>query len=278
MRRQLLIAPSAGWMLLFFLVPLGIMVVYSFGQRNVVTLELYWGWTVQNYVDVVGSLYLNAIVRSIVLSVTATALCLVVGFPVAYYISRQPHRRQNLLLLAIMIPFWTSFLVRTYAWVNLLANEGLLQHAGERLGLIDGALNVLYTPTAIGIGLVYSYLPLMVFPLYVALERIDPALPEAASDLGARRRRVFQRVTLPLAMPGVIAGCIIVGIPATGEYVVPAILGGGKTLMYGNVVASQFFEVGNFPFGAALAVSLMTAMTVVLVVLRRRAERLEEVV
>ena len=264
-------------MLLFFLVPLGIMVVYSFGQRDVVTLELYWGWTVENYVDVVDSLYLNAIVRSIVLSLTATALCLVVGFPVAYYISRQPRRRQNLLLLAIMIPFWTSFLVRTYAWVNLLANEGLLQHAGEKLGIINGALNVLYTPTAIGIGLVYSYLPLMVFPLYVALERIDPALPEAASDLGARRRRVFRRVTLPLAMPGVIAGCIIVGIPATGEYVVPAILGGGKTLMYGNVVASQFFEVGNFPFGAALAVALMTAMTIVLVALRRRAERLEEV-
>jgi spermidine/putrescine transport system permease protein len=183
-----------------------------------------------------------------------------------------------LLLLAVMIPFWTSFLVRTYAWVNLLANQGLLQHLGERLGIFHGDLNILYTPSAIGIGLVYSYLPLMVFPLYVALERIDPALPQAASDLGASRHRVFLRVTLPLAMPGVIAGCIIVGIPATGEYVVPAILGGGKTLMYGNVVASQFFDVGNFPFGAALAVSLMTAMTAVVIVTRRRASGLEDVV
>jgi ABC-type spermidine/putrescine transport system permease subunit I len=277
-KRQLLVLPSAGWTLLFFLVPLGIMVVYSFGQRDVVSLKLYWGWTIQNYVDIVDSIYLNSIVRSVVLSLTATALCLVIGFPVAYYISRQAPRRQHLLLVAIMIPFWTSFLVRTYAWVNLLANQGLLQRAGEKLGVIHGTLDILYTPTAIGIGLVYSYLPLMVFPLYVALERIDPALREAASDLGARRRRVFLRVTLPLAMPGVIAGCIIVGIPATGEYVVPAILGGGKTLMFGNVVASQFFEVGNFPFGAALAVSLMTAMTVVLVLSRRRAATLEDVV
>jgi spermidine/putrescine transport system permease protein len=277
-KRQLLVAPSAGWTLLFFLVPLGIMVVYSFGQRDVVSLKLHWGWTVQNYIDIVDSLYLHAIVRSIALSVTATALCLLIGFPVAYYISRQAPRRQNLLLLAIMIPFWTSFLVRTYAWVNLLANQGLLQRMGEKFGLVHGTLDVLYTPTAIGIGLVYSYLPLMVFPLYIALERIDPALSEAASDLGARRHRVFLRVTVPLAMPGVIAGCIIVGIPATGEYVVPAILGGGKTLMYGNVVASQFFEVGNFPFGAALAVSLMTAMTVVLLLSRKRVTRLEEVV
>ena len=227
--------------------------------------------------EIADSLYLSSIIRSLILSATATALCLVIGFPVAYYISRQTRRWQNLLLLAIMIPFWTSFLVRTYAWVNLLANEGLLQRLGEKLGLVHGTLDVLYTPTAIGIGLVYSYLPLMVFPLYVALERMNPALREAAADLGARRHRVFLRVTLPLAMPGVIAGCILVGIPATGEYVVPAILGGGKTLMYGNVVATQFFEVGNFPFGAALAVSLMTVMTVVLVLSRSRPARLEEV-
>lgn len=276
--RQLLVAPSAGWTLLFFLVPLGILVVYSFGQIDLVTLKLRWGWTLESYVRIVNSLYLNSILRSIALSLTATALCLVIGFPVAYYVSRQPPRRQNFFLLAIMVPFWTSFLVRTYAWVNLLANEGLIQHLGEALGIIDGALNILYTPTAIAIGLVYSYLPLMVFPLYVALERIDPALQEAASDLGANRYRVFWRVTVPLSMPGVIAGCIIVGIPATGEYVVPAILGGGKTLMYGNVIASQFFKVGDFPFGSALAVSLMAAMTIVLVVARRRAGGLEEIV
>ena len=165
--------PTAAF--LFFLVPLGIMVVYSFGKRDVLTLELYWGWTIQNYLEIADSLYLSSIIRSLILSATATALCLVIGFPVAYYISRQTRRWQNLLLLAIMIPFWTSFLVRTYAWVNLLANEGLLQRLGEKLGLVHGTLDVLYTPTAIGIGLVYSYLPLMVFPLYVALERMNPA-------------------------------------------------------------------------------------------------------
>jgi len=253
-------------------------VLYSFAQIDVVSLKLHWGWTVGNYRAIADALYLHSILRSLTLSAVATALCLLIGFPVAYYISRQTPRRQTLLLLVVMVPFWTSFLVRTYAWVNLLANQGLLQDAGEKIGLVHGTLNVLYTPVAVGIGLVYSYLPLMVFPLYVALERIDPSLIEAALDLGASRRRVFLRVTLPLAMPGVIAGCIIVGIPATGEYVIPAILGGGKTLMYGNVVASQFFEAGNFPFGAALAVSLMAAMTVVVLLSRRRAARLEEIV
>jgi spermidine/putrescine transport system permease protein len=254
------------------------MIIYSLGQSDIVTLRVHWGWTFSNYSAIVNSIYLNSIVRSLTLSVSCTALCLLIGFPVAYYISRQPTRRQNLLLLAIMIPFWTSFLVRTYAWVNLLANKGLLQYIGQQLGIVHGDLNILYTKWSIGIGLVYSYLPLMIFPLYVALERIDPALPEAASDLGAGQYHVFRRVTVPLAMPGIIAGCIIVGIPATGEYVVPAILGGGKTLMFGNVVASQFFEVGNFPFGSALAVALMAAMTLLVIITRGRATALEDVV
>jgi spermidine/putrescine transport system permease protein len=170
-----------------------------------------------------------------------------------------------------MVPFWTSFLVRTYAMTNLLAKGGPVDTVWGWLG--GDPLNVLYTPWAVGLGILYSYLPLMILPLYVALERIDPAVREAAADLGASGWRTLRRVVIPLARPGILAGCILVGVPATGEYVVPVILGGGKTLMYGNVVAEQFQTVGNYPFGAALSITLMAALTVVVLVLRRGASR-----
>jgi spermidine/putrescine transport system permease protein len=153
--------------------------------------------------------------------------------------------------------------------VNLLSNGGPIERVAQSIGIVDGPLDLLYTPTAVAIGIVYGYLPLMVLPIYVALERIEPMLLEAASDLGASGRRTFLRVVMPLAKPGVVAGCILVGVPATGEYVIPAILGGNKTLMYGNVVANQFFTVGDAPFGSALAVSLMAALTAAILILRR---------
>ena len=167
-----------------------------------------------------------------------------------------------------MIPFWTSFVVRTYAWVNLLQNGGPIEHVLHTLRLSSGSLNILYSPTAVTIGILYSYLPLMILPLFVVARADRPGLEAAASDLGASSRRAFRRVTLPLSMPGVIAGCILVGVPATGEYVIPSILGGGKTLMYGNVIADQFFEVGNYPFGAALAMTMMAVVTLFLVIAR----------
>ncbi len=222
---------------------------------------MHWGWTLSSYSQVFQSLYLTAIGRSLLLSAVATLACLAIGFPIAYYISLQRGRRQLVLLLAVMVPFWTSFLVRTYAITNILS----LRAFG------NGAL--LYSATAVVIGIVYSYLPLMILPLFVALERIDPSLREAAADLGANGRRRLRRVVLPLAMPGVIAGCILVGVPSTGEYVIPLILGGGKVLMYGNVVGDQFQTTGDYPFGAALSVSLMAVLTVLVVVTRRLATR-----
>jgi spermidine/putrescine transport system permease protein len=275
--RVLLAAPSFGWTILFFLVPLGILLVYSFGQVDVITLRLHFGWTLENYERIGDSLYLRAVVRSLTLSSVATVVCLIIGFPVAYFISLQSPRTQRILLLLIIVPFWTSFLVRIYAWTSILQDGGLLESAGRSLGLVDEPLHLLYSTTAVGIGIVYGYLPLMVLPIYVALERIDPALKEAAADLGAGGWRVFRRVIWPLSLPGVIGGCILVGIPATGEYVVPAILGGGKTLMYGNVVSAQFLEAGDYPFGSALAVALMAALTVILVVARGGLARREEI-
>lgn len=254
-----LVLPSVGWTAFFFIVPLGLLIAYSLGQIDIITVQVHWGWTLSSYDQVFQSLYLTAVARSLLLSLVATLTCLVVGFPVAYYISLQRGRRQLLLLLAIMVPFWTSFLVRTYAIVNILSFRAF------------GNGSLLYSPGAVVLGIVYSYLPLMVLPLFVALERIDPSLREAAADLGASGHRRLRRVVLPLAMPGVIAGCILVGVPSTGEYVIPLILGGGKVLMYGNVVADQFQTTGDYPFGAALSVSLMVVLTLFVLMSRRLA-------
>jgi ABC-type spermidine/putrescine transport system permease subunit I len=270
-----LVAPSFGWAAAFFIAPLVILIAYSFGQIDIITFRVQWGWTLDSYSRVFESLYLTAIGRSLLLSLTATAAALVVGFPVAYYISLQRGRRQLMLLLAVMVPFWTSFLVRTYAMTNLLGDGGPIATVYGWLG--GGDLNVLYSPFAIGLGILYAYLPLMILPLFVALERIDPSLRDAAFDLGANGRRTLRRVVLPLARPGIVAGCILVGIPSTGEYVVPQILGGGKVLMYGNVVADQFQNTGEYPFGAALSASLMAVLTVVVLATRRFGGRRHQV-
>ena len=274
--RVLLALPGFAWTSLFFLAPLALLLVYSLGQIDVITFNVSWGWTLESYRRIGDPLYLEPILRSILLSGAATILCLLIGFPVALWISRLSGRRQTLALVAVMIPFWSSFVVRTYALVNLLGDGGPLADVLSALHLSSDAPGVLYTPLAIAIGIVYSYLPLMILPLFVALERIDPSLLQAAADLGAAGHRTFRRVVLPLAAPGIIAGCILVGIPATGEYTIPAILGGGKSLMVGNVIADEFLKVGDYPFGSALAMTLMVALTVMLVVARGRLRRYEE--
>jgi ABC-type spermidine/putrescine transport system permease subunit I len=266
--RGLLALPTAAWMLLFFAVPLGMVVVYSFASISLVTYDISFGWTLSNYRAIHDPLYFDTLERSVFLSVSTTLGCLLLGFPLAYFISRQPARWQRVLLVLVIVPFWSSFIVRTYAIVNLLDNGGPVDDLLQGLGITSGALNVMYTPKAIAVGILYSYLPLMVLPIYVSLERIDHALLDAASDLGANARRTFRRVTVPLAMPGIAVGCVIVGIPATGEYVIPEILGGGKTLMLGNIITDQYLSVGDIPFGSAIAVALMALLAAVLVVAR----------
>jgi spermidine/putrescine transport system permease protein len=251
-------------MLAFFVVPLGMVIVYSFATISLVTFDISFGWTLDNYHQISDSLYLHTLVRSVELSVSTTIGCLLLGFPLAFFISRQPPRWQRLMLVLVMVPFWTSFIVRTYAIVNLLQDNGPLNDALNGLGITHGSLDLLYTPQSIAIGIVYSYLPTMVLPIFVGLQRIENSVLEAAADLGAKPRRTFRRVTLPLALPGVVVGCLIVGIPAMGEYVIPEILGGGKTLMLGNVITSQFLDVGNLTFGSAIAVALIAAMSLVL--------------
>ena len=209
--RHLLALPSVAWTVVFFFAPLGLLLLYSFGTTNLLTYQVGFGWTLSNYSGIFQHLYLDSVLRSFALSLGATLACLLIGFPVAYTIARSSGRRQALLLLAVMIPFWTSFVVRTYGIYNVISYNGPLYQLLHGLGLVHGYLHLLFTPVGVGIGIVYTYLPLMILPLYVALERIDPAVLEAASDLGAAPHRVLRRVTLPLAVPGIIAGCILVG-------------------------------------------------------------------
>lgn len=266
--RQLLVIPTLAGVLVFFLIPLGLIVAYSFAQIDLITYDMRFDWTLENYRGIAEPLYFATLTRSVLLSLAATSGCLLVGFPLAYFISRQTPKAQRVLLLLVLVPFWTSFIVRAYSIETLLQNGGPIDRILHAVGLIDGPLNLLYTPWAIAIGIVYSYLPTMVLPIFVGLQRIENEVIEAAADLGAKPRRTFRRVTLPLALPGVVVGCLIVGIPAMGEYVIPEILGGGKTLMLGNVITSQFLDVGNLTFGSSIAVALIAAMSLVLLARR----------
>jgi ABC-type spermidine/putrescine transport system permease subunit I len=261
--RALLVVPTVGWTVAFFVLPLGLVAVYSFGRQDFVTFTTQLGFSGRNYANLFDGLYLDTLLRSLVVSAATTVICALVGVPLAYFTARQSPRRQAILLVAILAPFFTSFLVRTYAWVPILDNGGPVQSVIRGLGIGHGDLNVLYSSYSIAIGMVYSYLPLMVLPIYLALERLDPALLDAAADLGGHGWRLVLRVVVPLAMPGIVAGCVLVGIPATGELVVPQVLGGGKTLMLGNVLQAQYLDVGNLPFGSAIAMTLVVLVLVI---------------
>ncbi|MGB3481720.1 MAG: ABC transporter permease [Mycobacterium sp.] len=270
LRTRLLLVPGMAWLILFFLIPLGLLLVYSFGSVNPLTFLVDFGWTTENYERLADSLYLKAIGRSLMLTLTATIGCAVLGFPVAYMISRAQPRLQTILLIAVIVPFWTSFVVRTYAISNLMSHDGIVTRFLRLIGVLGPQDDLLYTSWAVMFGLIYTYLPLMILPIYVALERIDKSYVEASLDLGLRPAKVLWRVIVPLAKPGIAAGAVLVGIPAAGEYVIPAILGGDKTLMMGNVVADQFLKTADYPFGSAVAVTLMSLMVAVLFAARFR--------
>jgi spermidine/putrescine transport system permease protein len=272
-----LATPPILFTLIFFVAPLALLVVYSFGQMDILTFQISFGWTADNWRTVFTGIYGSALLRSVALTVIATALCVLIGFPAALGLTRMPARTQNLLLLAVIVPYWISFVVRNYAWLTLLGPDGVVTGFLAAVNVIDDGKDLRYTSVAIVIGMVSSYLPLMILPIYVALERIDPAVIDAAADLGLHGVHAFRRVVLPLSAPGLIAGILLVGVPATGEYTIPAILGGGKTLMVGNVIRDKFLGVGDFPLGSALAVTLMALLIVVLILSRKRIRQLEDV-
>jgi spermidine/putrescine transport system permease protein len=256
-----LILPPAAALLLFFVLPLCLVLAVSFASRGTYG-GVEWRGTFANYISILDPLYLRIFWRSLWIAVVTTVVCLVLGFPLAYVIARAPKRWQGALLLLVIIPFWTNFLVRTYAWMFILRSEGLLNIVMTELGILDQPLNLLFTDSAVVIGLVYGYLPFMVLPLYAALERLDRSVIEAAWDLYAGPFRIFTNVIFPLARPGVVAGCLLVFIPALGAYVTPDLLGGAKTMMIGNLIQHQYLVARDWPFGSALSFVLMAGVLI----------------
>ena len=253
----LLIGPSAFYLLLFFIVPLLIVVVYSFLTRGTYG-QLVWKFTLDNYIRVVDPLYLSILWRSVVIAGINTLICLLLSYPFAYAIARIENiRTRGILLILVMIPFWTNFLVRTYAWRVILGTDGPLNGLLLSLGIIQEPLPLIFNDGAVMVGLVYGYMPFMVLPLYAAIERIDFSLVEAAHDLYADGRAAFWRVVLPLSMPGILAGSILVFIPTLGTFVTTDLLGGSKSVMIGNLIQSQFLTARDWPFGSAFSVLLM---------------------
>ncbi len=263
----LLLAPLIVWAVAFVVAPAAIMLVYSFAKRGTLG-GVVLDFTFENYAGV-GD-YMSIVVRSIEYAALTTVICLLSGYPVAYLIGRADERWRNLLLMAVMVPFWTSFLIRTYAWVTILKSEGLLNSLLMQLQLIAEPLEMLYTPGAVVIGLVYTFLPFMILPIYTSVEKLEGALIEAALDLGAGPLRAFSRVIVPLTSPGIAAGVLLVFVPALGIYAVNDILGGGRVDMIGNIIENQFKTARNWPFGAALGTTLLMSFAAIYFYVNRR--------
>ncbi|HXF26115.1 MAG TPA: ABC transporter permease [Bryobacteraceae bacterium] len=267
------LTPAALVTLALFAIPMGIVVAYSLLSRGA-----YGGvvlpWTLDNYSRVFDPLYGQIVWRSLWIAAVSTLLCLVLGFPIALYIARA-QRRRALLLNLVMLPFWTSFLIRTYAWMFLLRDTGLVNSVLVSLHLIRNPLPLLFNDGAVILGLVYGYLPFMVLPLYATLEKLDPALIDAAQDLGATPWVTLWKIVVPLSRSGMLAGGLLVFIPCLGAYLTPDLLGGGKSVMVGNLVQNQFTTARDWPFGSAVSLLLMAAvLLLVLRILGRREQTL----
>jgi putrescine transport system permease protein len=288
--RWLVLALPYFWMGLFFLLPFLILLRISFSEARIgvppYTEVFEWlgglafeiKGTLLNYAFLLEDpLYLAAYLNSLKIAGISTLCCLAVGYPIALGISRVENRAwRNGLLMLVILPFWTSFLIRVYAWIGLLKNEGLINQALISIGLIDQPLPLLHSPFAVYLGITYSYLPFMVLPLYATLERLDRSLLEAAADLGAKPFMAFLRVTLPLSLPGIIAGSMLVFIPAVGEFVIPDLLGGSSTLMIGKVLWNEFFLNRDWPLAATVAVVMLVVLITPFVWWQRRQMEAEE--
>jgi len=258
----ILISPTMFWLIVFLLVPLVLIVVISFGARGIYG-NVEYTFNLDNYARLFDKGYASILWDSIWIALMTTVFCLLAGYPLSYYIARTHPVRRSLLMFLVLVPFWTNFLIRIYAWMIILRGEGVLNAVMTALGLMQGPGQwlfeqiQLYTPGAVLISMVYEFFPFMILPLYTSLEKLDPALLEAAADLGARPWRAFLRVTLPLSVPGIIAGSILVFIPAMGMFVVPDLIGGAKTVLVGNLIRNQFLTARDWPFGAAASMVLM---------------------
>jgi len=251
-----LISPANIYLFLLVVLPLILVTILSFLSRGTYGQVVY-KFNLTNYTRLFNELYGKVMVFSLGIGLGTTLICLLVGYPLSYFLARAPVRQRSLLLFLILLPFWTNFIIRIFAWMIILRSGGILDSLLQWLHITNAPLNLLYTPTAVLIGMVYEFLPFMVLPLYTSLEKIENSLLEAAADLGAPPWKAFIRVTLPLSVPGMVAGTILTFIPAMGMFVVPDILGGAKTILIGNVIRNQFLTARDWPFGAAASMILM---------------------
>lgn len=287
--RGLVILVPYGWFIVFFLLPFGIVLSLSFSEvilasppyRQIMGLVEEGGYlylqfqlNLSNYILLwEDSLYLRSYLNSLEIAAVSTFLTLLVGYPIAYGMARAPEAWRLPLLMLVILPFWTSFLIRVYAWIGILKDEGLLNALLLQIGLIDQPMVIMNTNTAVYIGIVYSYLPFMVLPLYANLEKMDLTLLEAAADLGAGPIKSFWTITFPLSLPGIIAGCFLVFIPAVGEFVIPDLLGGSETVMIGKTLWTEFFNNRDWPLSSAVAVILLAILIIPIMLFQRHQAR-----
>ena len=281
-----LLSPSVFWLLVFFVLPLFIVLVVSFSKRSLLGVVEY-DFNLDNYARIfspltelwtavsnwlfvhndwskfveevggINAIYIKIFWKSLWLAIVNTGICLIIAYPFAFFIARQTPRNQTILIFLVMVPFWTNFLIRTYALIFILRDSGLINNILIGLGVINEPLEIMFTQTAVMIGLVYGYLPFAILPLYASIEQLDYNYVQAAQDLGANSVKVFLRIILPLTMPGVVAASIITFIPTLGAYVTPDLMGGGNTFLIGNLLQQQFMTVRDWPFGSALGFILM---------------------
>jgi putrescine transport system permease protein len=263
------------WLAVFFLLPFALVLAIALGSNapdSVPPVAL--GLSLKNFALLFSDdLYLAAWLSSLRIAAASTAVALLLGYPMAYAIARARPERRPLLLMLVVLPFWTSFLIRIYAWMGLLANNGLIEQFLRWTGLADDPGSILGTEWAVHLGIVYAYLPFMVLPLYATLEKLDASLLEAAADLGARPFAAFLTITLPLSLPGIVAGCLLVFIPAVGEFVIPDLLGGTDTLMIGKVLWDEFFTNGDWPLASAVAICLLVLLVGPIALFQRQQAR-----
>jgi spermidine/putrescine transport system permease protein len=266
MRRRpgtgLLTLPGLGWLVLFFVVPLGIILIVSLGDHDRFGNILLDSPSLDNYAAALDPMFLPTVWNSLRYAAATTVLCLVIGYPVAYWISRYGGPHKTILLVLVMLPFWTSYLIRTYAWITILGDEGVVNSALLSFGVVDEPMILLNTDLAVVLGMTYGFLPFAILPLFVSIDRLDDALVAAARDLYASGRSAFVHVTLPLTMPGIVAASILTFIPAIGDFVTPDLLGGAETTTIAKIIQIQFLGARDWPAGAALGFLLMAATIV----------------
>lgn len=252
-----------GWLVLFVLIPNLMIIGTSFLTRDEANL-IKFAFTFENYTRLLDPLYGKVMLHSFYMAIVATLICLVIGYPFAYIVAKMPEKWRPFMLFLIIVPFWTNSLIRTYGLKIVLGTQGILNQALMSLGLIDAPLRIMFTETAVMVGLVYILLPFMILPLYSAIEKLDGTYIEAARDLGANKFQTLVRVILPLTMPGIIGGCLLVLLPALGMFYIADLLGGAKNLLIGNVIKSQVLNARDWPFGAATSIALTLAMAIML--------------